>query len=145
MDEIRIREASREDLDAVYEIEKQSFKDPYSLDFLGFLHEVNHKTFLVGEKDGGVIGYVIASVERDLGHIISIAVHPLERKKNIGGAIMGEVLKILKVRGVNMVRLEARQSNIEAHSFYESLGFKRSYVLESYYGDEDALVYFKHL
>lgn len=145
MGEMRIREASREDLDAVYAIEKQSFKDPYPMDFLGFLYEADRKTFLVAEKDGAVVGYIIASVERDLGHIISIAVNPLERNKNIGRALMGKVLKILKTSDVTSVRLEVRRSNIEAQSFYEELGFKHSHVLENYYGDEDALVYFKQL
>ena len=145
MGKIRIREASREDLDAVYEIEKQSFKDHYSIDFLGFLYEVDRKTFLVAEKDGVVVGYIIAAVERSLGHIVSIAVHTLERNKKIGRAMMDKVLKILKASDATLVRLEVRRSNIEAQSFYEALGFKRSHALEDYYGDEDALIYFKQL
>jgi len=145
MGKIRIREASREDLDAVYEIEKQSFKDPYSMDFLGFLYEVDRKTFLIAEKDGVVVGYIIAAVEKNLGHIVSIAVHPLERNKKVGRAMMDKVLKILKASDATLVRLEARRSNIEAQSFYEALGFKRSHVLENYYCDEDALIYFKQL
>jgi len=142
---IRIREALPKDLDAIYEIEKQSFKDPYPSAFINFLYDVNRRTFLVAEKDGAVIGYVIASAERDIGHIISVAVHPSERRRHIGRAIMGEVLKTLKDTGVATVRLEVRQSNAEAQRFYESLGFRRSYTLDNYYGEEDALVYFKPL
>ncbi len=147
MDQIRVREASRKDLDAVYEIEKQSFSDPYPMDFLGFLYETDRETFLVAEKkeDGAVAGYVIAAVEKNLGHIISIAVHPLERNRGVGTAVMCRVLKLLKASGATSVRLEVRQSNVEAQSFYETLDFKCSHVSEKYYGDENALIYFKQL
>ena len=61
--EVIIRNVSREDLERVYEIEKESFKDPYPLAFIGFLYEVNNKTFLVAEWCGKIVGYVIASAK----------------------------------------------------------------------------------
>jgi len=145
MGEMKIRRASRKDLEAVYEIEKQSFKDAYPPSFLDFLYEANRGTFLVAERDGTIVGYIIASADGELGHIISIAIHPSERRKHIGRAIMGEVLNILMNMGVTTVRLEVRRSNLDAQRFYELLGFKRSYALDNYYGDEEAIVYFKTL
>jgi hypothetical protein len=59
---------------------------------------------------------------------VSIAVHPLERKKKIGRAMMDKVLDILKAGDATLVRLEVRRSNVEAQRFYETLGFKRSHV-----------------
>ncbi len=143
MGKLSVREAKRGDLDAIYEIENLSFKDPYPMDFLVFLYEVNRETFLVAERDGTIVGYVIASIERNLGHIISIAVHPLEKSKGVGRTLMGRTLKLLEASCAIMVRLEVRKSNVEAQSFYEALGFKPSHTLEKYYGDEDALIYFK--
>lgn len=145
MREVIIRAVLHKDLKTVYEIERRSFKDPYPLALLDFLYDVNCKTFLVSEKDGAVIGYIIASADRDLGHVISIAINPSERKKNIGRAMMSEMLKILKGMGVRTVRLEVRKSNIEAQMFYEFLGFKLSHKIDNYYGDENALVYFHFL
>jgi ribosomal-protein-alanine N-acetyltransferase len=142
---ITIRPASPKDLLTVYEIETQSFTDPYRLPLLHSLYQANRRTFLVAEKDGAVVGYVIVSVRNDFGHIISIAVRPAERKKNIGSAIVNEVLLILKDMDVRLVRLEVRRNNAEAQSFYERLGFTQSHALEKYYGDEDALVYFRLL
>ena len=143
--EVKIRNVSREDLERVYEIEKESFRDPYPLAFISFLYEVNNKTFLVAEWRGTIVGYVIASAKKDLGHIVSIAIHPSERKKDIGGALILEVLKFLVTAGVTTVKLEVRKSNIEAQRFYEFLGFRCSHIINKYYGDEDALVYFKSL
>lgn len=145
MCEIKVREASREDLQKVYEIEKGSFKDPYPLAYIEFLYDINRRTFLIAEKGGTAVGYIIASAEKDLGHIISIATHPLERGKEVGRSLMSKVLKILEAAGVTTVRLEVRKSNVEAQKFYEFLGFKSSHSIENYYGDEDALVYFKLL
>ena len=143
--EPKIRGVTLKDLEAIYEIEKQSFKDPYPSNFLNLLYVANSKTFLVAERSGVIVGYIIASADRDLGHIISIAVHPSDRRKHIGRAIMEEALNIKKSIGVTTVRLEVRQGNIDAQRFYELLNFKKSYSLNSYYGDEDALVYFKKL
>lgn len=145
MNEIRIREVTSKDLETVYAIDKQSFKDPYSLAFIEFLYNADRRTFLVAEKDGVVVGYIIASPEKDLGHIIAIAINPSERRKYIGRTIMDAIINILRSMGVSSVRLEVRLSNIEAQKFYEALGFQRSYTIDNYYGDEDALVYFKLL
>jgi len=96
MGTIRIRRVLRQDLDTVYRIEKQSFTDYYPRTFLSYLYDVHRSTFLVAEKEKAVVGYVIAAATRDLGRIISIAVHPSERKKAVGSSIMREVLKILQ-------------------------------------------------
>ncbi|MFH0749110.1 MAG: ribosomal protein S18-alanine N-acetyltransferase [Candidatus Bathyarchaeota archaeon] len=144
-EEVKLRCITRDDLERVYEIEKESFKDPYPLSFINYLYEVNQKTFRVAEKDGKIIGYIIASVEGDIGHIVSIAIHPSERKKDVGRKLMDDVLELLLSASVTTVRLEVRKSNIEAQRFYEILGFKFSYVIDKYYGDEDALIYLKPL
>ena len=141
--EVKIRNVSRKDLERVHEIEKESFKDPYPPAFLGFLYEINYRTFLVAELDETIVGYVIASANKDLGHIVSIAIYPSERKKEIGRALMLEVLNFLASAGVTTVKLEVRKSNIEAQRFYEFLGFQYSHIVDKYYRDEDALVYFK--
>lgn len=145
MIEIKIREVTNKDLDAVYSIDVEAFKDPYPLAFIEFLYHADRRTFLIAEKNGAVIGYVIASPEKDLGHIIAIAIRQSEQRKHIGRTIMEAVLQLLKSAGVSSVRLEVRQSNVEAQRFYEALGFQRSHNIEKYYGNEDALVYMKTL
>lgn len=145
MSEVIIRNAVEKDLEALYEIEMLSFKDSYPLGFMRALYDLNAQTFLVAEEDGRPVGYVITAQDRGNGHIFSIAVHPLERGKNIGTRLMTEALKILKSRGVTTVRLEVRKSNTSAQRFYEGLGFKYSHTVEGYYTDEDGLVYYKSL
>lgn len=142
---IRVRRAVLMDLDRIDDIEHQSFSDPYPPTFLHYLYHTPSSIFLVAEMYTAVVGFIIVSTHRDLGHIISIATHPVERRKTIGRTLMTAVLAILNTHGVTTVRLEVRQSNVEAQHFYEQFGFQSSHRIASYYGDEDALVYLKQL
>ncbi len=143
--DVTIRKASKEDLPAVYLIEKNSFKDPYPPFLIDLLYRLNSETFLLAKRSGETLGYVIASQNRNEGNIVSIAVSLKERGRNIGRTLMIEVLNRLRKSGAETVRLEVRKSNTVAQSFYESLGFKYSHDAIDYYSDEDAKVYYKTL
>jgi len=137
-----IRKATERDFDIIYEIERLCFKDPYPHAFLQTLQNLNPETFFVAEHDGTPIGYIIATEDRGHGHILAIAVHPSEKRKGIGKRLIIELLQTLRHLGVVSVRLEVRRDNIEAQRFYEDHGFIYSHVIEEYYDDEDALIYY---
>lgn len=137
-----VRKAAEADLDAIYEIERVSFKDPYPIGYLKALHSLNPQTFHIAERGGTPVGYIVATEDRGRGHILAIAVHPAERRKRVGKRLVAESLKDLRSRGVKTVRLEVRRSNVEAQRFYEELGFQYAYAIEGYYDDEDGLVYY---
>jgi ribosomal-protein-alanine N-acetyltransferase len=140
-----IRRATERDFEVIYEIERLCFKDPYPHSFLQTLHNLNPKTFIVAERAGTPVGYVIATEDRGHGHIVAIAVHPSERRKGIGKHLIVESLQSLRSLGVTTVRLEVRQSNVEAQKFYEEHGFIYSHTIERYYDDEDAKIYYNSL
>jgi ribosomal-protein-alanine N-acetyltransferase len=140
-----IRKATERDLDAIYEIERLCFKDPYPHTFLQALYNLNPKTFFIAEHAEIPVGYVIATEDRGHGHILAIAVHPSERRKGIGKRLIVESLQALRSLGVTTVRLEVRQSNFEAQRFYEEQGFIYSHTIERYYDDEDARIYYHSL
>ena len=143
--ELTFRKATKQDLPTVYTIEKESFKDPYPPFLIDLLLRLNPEAFLVVEESGEILGYVVASQNRNEGNIVSIAVSPRYRGKEIGRRLMAEVLSILKKSGVETVRLEVRKSNTSAQHFYEVLGFEYNHDAIGYYGDEDAKVYYKAL
>ncbi|MEM2093953.1 MAG: ribosomal protein S18-alanine N-acetyltransferase [Candidatus Bathyarchaeia archaeon] len=144
-EDFTVRKASKEDLPAVYAIEKRSFKDPYPPFLIDILLKTDSETFLVAEKEKEILGYVVASKDRNVGNIVSIAVSPEVRGRGIGSRLLLDVLHILKKSGVESVRLEVRKSNTYAQRFYEHLGFVYSHDAPGYYGDEDAKVYYKNL
>ncbi len=144
---IKIREFEEKDLRDVYEIELESFPNPYGKNLLLHYHKEYPDTFLVAEYLGRVIGYVIATIEyNNLGHIISIAVKKEFRRRKIGTLLLYEVLKRLKKKGCKRVYLEVRVSNIPAIFLYKKFGFKCKGIIRKYYlNGEDAFLFEKEL
>ncbi|OGP74677.1 MAG: hypothetical protein A2W09_08080 [Deltaproteobacteria bacterium RBG_16_50_11] len=87
-----------------------------------------------GKKKGQILGYMISTHE---GHIISIAVHPLHRRKGIGKELLRQAMTYPRIR---RVWAEVRRSNEGAQAFYLRLGFQVTGVVPNYYGNEDALM-----
>jgi [ribosomal protein S18]-alanine N-acetyltransferase len=136
-----IRRFSFSDLDAILEIERQAFpKSGYDWATFVNLHWRYPETFLVyveiteGWKQGQIWGYIVFTPE---GHIISIAVHPIRRKRGIGTELMGRVLSTPRIKNLSA---EVRKSNTGAQTFYRRLGFQVVGSIPHYYGDEDALL-----
>ncbi|KAA0000041.1 MAG: ribosomal-protein-alanine N-acetyltransferase [Thermoplasmata archaeon] len=134
---VKIRKCKEEDLERVYEIERLSFKFPYPTKFF---YDFMDKLFFVLEDKGEIIGYIIADKKRSL--IISIAVHPLHRRKGYGKMLMEHVLKFMKGK----VMLHVKKSNLGAIDFYKKLGFEEIGEIKGYYRDgEDAILMAKML
>ena len=138
-----IRRVERADLLSVVRIERACFSDPWPYD--AFERLLDEPAFLVAERDGAVVGYVIADVTpnhgRDIGHVKDLAVHPETRGEGIGRALLRSALARLRGVGAAVVRLEVREGNAVARSLYADEGFEPIRRVSNYYRDgEDALV-----
>lgn len=144
---VRVRRANDNDLDAIYEVETLSFKNPYPRTLLEFYLNLHNDLFLVAEVNNRVVGYIIGVIRwRIIGHILSIAVHPEFRRRGIGSKLLMEEELMMKSKGVKVVRLEVRKSNEPAIRMYTRLGYLKAFVKPCYYEDgEDAYVMFKVL
>ena len=136
-----IRPFSAFDLDHILEIERQAFpKSPYDWATFINLHCLYPETFWVdvettlNQGEDLIRGYIIFSED---GHIISIAVHPLWRRKEIGKKLLERVIKYPRMK---KVWAEVRKSNKGAQAFYLRMGFRVVGRIPGYYGDEDALL-----
>ena len=87
-----------------------------------------------GETEEAILGYIIFAQD---GHIISIAVHPQDRRKGIGTQLLQRVMKTPHLK---KVWAEVRRSNQGAQAFYAKLGFQITGSIPNYYGNEDALI-----
>jgi ribosomal-protein-alanine N-acetyltransferase len=136
-----IRSFSFSDLDHILQIEKQSFpKSPYDWAAFMNLYYLYPETFWVytnispdKEKDE-ILGYIIYSQD---GHVISIAVHPLYRRKGIGKELLQRAMDTPRLK---TVWAEVRKNNRRAQSFYFHMGFQIVGAVPNYYGNEDALI-----
>jgi ribosomal-protein-alanine N-acetyltransferase len=141
--DVTIRRVERADLLAVVRIERECFDDPWPYD--AFERMLAEPAFLVAEREGVVVGYVVADVTpnhgRDIGHVKDLAVHPAKRGDGLGRGLLRSALARLRGVDAAVVRLEVRESNSIARSLYGDEGFAPVRRISNYYRDgEDALV-----
>jgi [ribosomal protein S18]-alanine N-acetyltransferase len=118
----RIRPARPADVAAVAAIERAVFSDPWSAnDFTECL--AAETPFLVAVRGSTVAGYAVAHCAADEGEILNLGVATPQRRGGIGRALVERLLEELRERGVRVVYLEVRESNVAARRLYESMGF----------------------
>jgi ribosomal-protein-alanine N-acetyltransferase len=120
--------------------------------FLLDLHKRFPETFIVAEKCGQIVGYIICRIEggfsrvslnpfsiANKGHIISIAVLPEHRQKGLGSALVKEALQVMSTHyNVKSCYLEVRVSNTGAIELYKKAGFEIARTIRGYYSDGEA-------
>ena len=133
----------RADVDAVVDVERDSFSMPWSRG--AFLYEVEQNRVArcwVCRADGALVGYLcLWEIGGEL-HITNIAVARAHRRQGIARWMLTEILEDARRRGARTVFLEVRPTNTEALGLYEALGFHVIGRRKGYYYDtgEDALV-----
>lgn len=85
--------------------------------------------FLVAEAAGELIGTVIGGWDGRRGLIYHLAVHPSQRGRGVGAALMQAVEARLKAKGCLKCYLLINPDNTEVAGFYERLGWQRKPVL----------------
>lgn len=81
-----------------------------------------------------VMGYICFWVVADELHVLNIAVHKVCRRRGVGRVLLLRAIEEGRIRGVRKGLLEVRSSNLDARSFYQSLGFRVVGERPGYYG-----------
>ncbi len=133
---VEIRPVRTEDLRVVYELEEQSFKDPFPNYFIDQLADANPDTFLVAIYSGAIVGYAVVDDWSDHQHLVSIAVRAGFRRRGTAQALLDDLLERSRP---GPLRLELRRSNHIALQLYVKNGFRETGIAHGYYTDgEDA-------
>ena len=85
--------------------------------------QVQSELFLVGERDGHIIGTVMAGYDGHRGWVNYLAVSPGLQSAGLGRLLMTEVESRLLALGCPKVNLQVRIGNDGAMAFYRRLGF----------------------
>jgi len=144
---MRIEAATAADLDAIAEIERHSFNQPWPraqlaseltrelarVDVVRAPDVIAFCNYWVVPDPHGAAGEV---------HIMSIATHPDHRRAGAGAALLGHALARGRELSCALATLEVRRGNAPAIALYERFGFRTVHVRKAYYQDngEDALV-----
>ena len=145
-----IRRCDPSDIISVLEINMKTLPEHYSDYFYESLLSDLPESFLIAEKEGISIGYIMCKSEFGFsnfkklgfvkkGHVVSVAVLDNFRGSGIGSALVEEAFKGVKEKQCDEMYLEVRCSNTDAVRLYEKLGMSVKQRLRSYYRDgEDA-------
>ncbi len=138
-DPLAIAPAIADDLDAIDEISRHSFRTPWPRQ--SFADELTrpHGRLIVA-RDRAVLGYLNYWLVADEVHLLAIATHPDARRRGIAARLMDHLLDA--ARDAQVVTLEVRASNRPAIALYQRYGFVATATRNGYYGadGEDALV-----
>ncbi len=122
-----------DDLESVTEIEKASFKKPWTRE--DFEAEIgrNRSIFKLMELDGEICGYFVVYTVLDESELANIAVSPKHRGKGCGRLLLAEAVKAADK--ASMMFLEVAVDNFSAVGLYESFGFEKVGYIKDYYGN----------
>lgn len=100
---------------------------------------------LIAECGGECIGYLLSSLLAPEGELLRIGVHPLRRRKGLGGRLMECFLKEAEKRGCSDIFLEVRADNEGAIALYRHTGFWENGLRRGYYRNPTADALLMHL
>jgi len=134
-------------IDAVYNIECNSFSDPWPKKEIIFELAQEHSICLVALLDSEVAGYVTMRHVVNEGHICNIAVDETHRKKGIATALVQGLVDAATALEMIGITLEVRIGNRAAMALYHKFGFKVEGYRRGYYSypKEDAAIMWKYL
>ena len=132
-----------EDVAAVHEIERLSFRTPWPA--YAFEQELKGNRlarYLVARFGDRVVGFAGLWLMVDEAHVTTFGVHPDWRRQGIGRQLLLNLAELSVAIGARRMTLEVRASNGVAQALYRALGFDVVGRRRAYYTDdgEDALV-----
>ena len=129
-----LRDLKTTDVASICEINKEALGYSFSLEEtasqLARLSKDSHH-FLLGYEDDAsheLLGYIHAEVYESLYskagfNILALAVLPQRQGKGIGKALLEGLEQETKRRGYEFIRLNSADHRLDAHAFYEKVGY----------------------
>ena len=136
--------AAAGDIDAIVELEAESFTNPWSRETLVWELQNSDVTriYLLRADGGAVLAFCICWVIFDELHINTLAVKPAARRAGLATTLLRAVMAESAAAGATKATLEVRASNTAALGLYTRLGFHVAATRPGYYTkpEEDALI-----
>lgn len=132
-----------DDVAAVHEIERLSFRTPWpAYAFDQELRSNRLARYVVARAGERIVGFAGIWMMVDEAHVTTFSVHPDWRRQAIGRQLLLSLLELADTIGARRMTLEVRESNEAARALYRGFGFDVAGRRTAYYTDdgEDALV-----
>lgn len=89
----------------------------------------NPSTCFVAERDGKLVGGILAGHDGRRGYIYHTAVLPEHQRRGIARALVERVMDALDKEGISKAALVAFSGNQSGNGFWESMGFTQRFDL----------------
>lgn len=144
--DVILRDARREDVPAIVRMladdalgaARESLGEPLPQAYLDAFEAMRanpDNRLLVAEQEGAIVATMQLVFIPGLSHrgttravIEAVRVEAARRGQGLGREIVRQALAIARERGARMVELTSHKSRVDAHRFYEKLGFAKSHV-----------------
>ena len=145
MSEVVIREARAEDLEGIVRLHEADAlgqhgdrwspenRHAYAAAFAA-IGESRDNILYVAQRDGRVVGtFQLTFIPSLTGHgslrarVGSVQVAEALRSQGIGARMMAQAAEVARARGARSIELASNKTRVDAHRFYERLGFTRSH------------------
>lgn len=131
-----IRGMTEDDLDAVLEIERESFPTPWKRSmFEDELRRPESRAWLVVEWGGEVLAYGGVMLVEDDAHVMNLAVRGDSRGCGLGMAILARLAGRARDLGALHLTLEVAEGNERARTLYEQAGLRSVGLRPGYYAE----------
>ena len=142
--EIRIREATIDDVCSLNELQELYFDEKTRENFEFVLKDQNY-LFLVAETVNAIVGYIGVSISFESSDLLTICVHKSYRSRGIAKSLISSIVDVLCKKNVQQILLEVNECNTNAINLYEKMGFKLIHQRKNYYGKDTAFIMKKEL
>ena len=152
-DEVILREYVEGDLDRIVRLDERCFNEEFRFDrrSMKAYAEARNAISLIAEKEGEIVGFVIAHIDRAAegrrGYVVTLDVAAEYRRRGLAEHMMDAVEMLAGVAGALRMELHVFTKNEEAIRFYERMGYERIARWPQFYGANgfDAFEYRKKL
>ena len=138
---LKIRQATLDDIEDMVLLENSFPSEKYSKEELVKMMGIDYYRFFVAEIDKKVVGYLCATIIFEDCDILKIIVNQNFQRQGIGKNLILALKNICEELCVKKFHLEVSVKNTKAITFYENLGFEYVCTREKYYDGVDAKIY----
>ena len=133
MKKVEVRFSEEKDLPRIAALEQLCFSDPIPADFLERMLNNDTQLMLTAQCDETAAGYLSMQFVLDEGYINNIAVYPEYRRMGIGDLMLEKLETWAGEKGLAIMTLEVRESNLPAIALYAKHGFETTGIRKNYY------------
>lgn len=132
------------DMPQIYEIENQSFPEPWPQE--EFMKVLKTKSCIgfVAEKDDNILGFMIYQCCDNSYELVNLAVGEQHRRQGIAKELVNHLLDKMVKFNKRQLQAAVSERNLNAQLFFKHLGFRASVVRNYYNKDHDAYMFVKN-